>query len=258
MESKMEPENSIPFAQKITTNLSWNDIILDHTIRERLEEISKQLIQGQTSMKTFFFGSPGTGKTLAAMLIGKTVQRDVYRVDLSRIVSKHIDETKEKLDRIFDTATNNGWILFFDEADALFGKRSSVKGAHDRYANQEVAYLLQKIEEFPGILILTSNSKENMDNAFIRRFQSIVNFKMPSAVERYQIWKNAFAGTVSLNNDIDLHQISEQYKLSGGSIMNVARYCALSALRRNDTMIKSEELLEGVKKEFKRENKKDI
>lgn len=266
---RAQPENNLSFpAQKITTHMDWEDIVLDHMVMEQVQEINKWLTYGDTLMnewglfkkikqgyRALFCGLPGTGKTLTAALIGKTTQRDVYQVDLSMVVSKYIGETEKNLGKIFDTAAHKDWILFFDEADALFGKRTSANNANDRYANQQTGYLLQKIEDFPGVVILASNLKENMDDAFTRRFQSIINFKMPSPRERYQLWQNAFTGVCSLSNDIDLHQIAETYELAGGSIINVLRYCALSAISRNDTIVNQQELLAGIKKEYKKDNK---
>lgn len=267
--NKIAPENSFSFpAQKITTNMDWEDVVLDHVVMEQVQEINQWLKHGETLMeewglfkkikpgyRTLFCGPPGTGKTLTATLIGKAAQRDVYKVDLSMVVSKYIGETEKNLAKIFDTAANKSWILFFDEADALFGKRTAATTSNDRHANQQTAYLLQKIEDFPGIVILASNLRANMDDAFTRRFQSIINFKMPSVGERYQLWQNAFNGVCNLHEEIDLHQISEQYELAGGSIINVLRYCALAAISRGDKTINKHELLSGIKKEFKKENR---
>ena len=128
--------------------------------------------------KALFHGLPGTGKTLTAMLIGKKTGLDIYRVDLSQMVSKYIGETEKNLAKVFDKAEHKNWILFFDEGDALFGKRTNTKDAHDRYANQQVSYLLQRIEEYDGLVILATNLKNNIDDAFLRRFQSIIHFPM--------------------------------------------------------------------------------
>ncbi len=267
--TKIEPQNSILFpAQKLTTNMDWEDVVLDHLVMEQVQEINNWLTHGETLMndwgllkkikqgyKVLFYGPPGTGKTLTATLIGKAAQRDVYQVDLSMVVSKYIGETEKNLAKVFDTAANKNWILFFDEADALFGKRTAANTANDRHANQQTAYLLQKIEDFPGVVILASNLRANMDDAFTRRFQSIINFKMPSVTERYQLWQNAFDGVCNLHDEIDLHQIAEQYELAGGSIINVLRHCALSAISRGDTLVNQYELLAGIKKEYKKENK---
>ena len=130
-----------------------------------------------------FHGPPGTGKTLTAGLLGKIAQKDVYRIDLSMVISKYIGETEKNLARLFDKAERKDWILFFDEADSLFGKRGQVKDAHDKYANQEVSYLLQRVEAYNGLVILASNFKNNIDEAFLRRFQSIIYFPLPAKEE---------------------------------------------------------------------------
>ena len=265
----LQMENSASFpAQKITTNMDWEDIVLDDLVMEQVNEINIWLAHGSTLMndwglfkkikpgyRALFYGPPGTGKTLTATLIGKASGRDVYKVDLSMIVSKYIGETEKNLSKIFDIAQHKDWILFFDEADALFGKRTEANSSNDRHANQQTAYLLQRIEDFPGVVILASNLRANMDDAFTRRFQAMIHFTMPGAEERYQLWQSAFSGTCTLHPDIDLHEIAEKHVLAGGSIINVLRFCALSAIGRNDSVVTKQELLAGLKREFKKENK---
>jgi SpoVK/Ycf46/Vps4 family AAA+-type ATPase len=212
----------------------------------------QKLRPGFTSL---FHGPPGTGKTFSACLLGKHCGCDVYKIDLSMIVSKYIGETEKNLAKIFDLAEHKRWILFFDEADALFGKRTKVDDAHDRYANQEISFLLQRIEEFHGVIILASNLKTNIDDAFIRRFESIIYFPMPKAAERLSIWKNAFSPKTTLENSIDLGRIAENYELSGGTIMNVVRYASLKALSRNADIILLEDLEEGIRREFLKEGR---
>jgi AAA+ superfamily predicted ATPase len=267
MYPEIETSASFP-AQKISTNMEWDDIVLNDVVMEQVTEINTWLEHGETLLqdwglckkikpgyRALFYGPPGTGKTLTASLLGKTSGRDVYKVDLSMVVSKYIGETEKNLSKLFDTAQRKNWILFFDEADALFGKRTSTNSSNDRYANEQTAYLLQRVEDFPGIVILSSNLRANMDDAFTRRFQSIIHFTMPSAEERYQLWKNAFSGTCTLHPDIDLYQIAEEYDLAGGSIINILRFCALSVIRRNDTVVTKQELQAALRKEFKKENK---
>lgn len=262
-------QHSITFpAQKISTNLEWEDVVLNPSIMDQISELQTWLAHKDILMKDWglskrlkpgyralFYGPPGTGKTLTVSLLGKNLGMDVYRVDLSMIVSKYIGETEKNLSRIFDSAANQNWILFFDEADALFGKRTQANSSNDRHANQQTAYLLQRIEDFPGFIILASNLKGNMDEAFSRRFQSIVNFKMPSVNERKKLWEKAFSDTCVLDSEIDLQQIAEKYELAGGAIINVLRYCALAAIQRNDTVVHKQELLEGIRREFKKLNK---
>ncbi|MEE1944499.1 ATP-binding protein [Pedobacter sp. KR3-3] len=266
---KNGPEHSSVFpAKKITTPMSWEDVVLDDLVREQLAEITTWLSHGELLMsdwgfdkkikpgyRALFYGPPGTGKTLTATLLGKATQRDVYRVDLSMIVSKYIGETEKNLSRIFEVAKEKKWILFFDEADALFGKRTTATSSNDRHANQQTAYLLQQIEDFPGVVILASNLKGNMDEAFSRRFQSTIYFGMPSPQERQQLWNNAFSGKFTLSPEIDLQHLAEEYEIAGGSIINILRYCALSAIRRNSFEVSQHELLTGLKREFKKENK---
>lgn len=262
-------ENTAAFpAQRITTNMQWNDIILSEHVMDQVAEINAWMEHGDTLMndwgldkrlkpgyRALFYGPPGTGKTLTATLLGKASKRQVYKIDLSLVVSKYIGETEKNLSKIFDTAEHKRWILFFDEADALFGKRTAASSSNDRHANQQTAYLLQRIEDFPGVVILASNLRENMDEAFTRRFQSIIHFNMPTAEERYLLWKSAFSGTCSLHPDIDLYKIAEEYELAGGAIINILRLCALSAIRRKDTVVNKQELYTALRREFKKENK---
>jgi hypothetical protein len=201
---RLEHSASFPLEQ-ISTSMNWSDLVLENHVMEQVMEINAWLNYGTTLMtdwglvnkikpgyRTLFYGPPGTGKTLTATLLGKSTNREVYRVDLSMIVSKYIRETEKNLSKIFDVAQHKDWILFFDEADALFGKRTATTSSNDRHANQQTGYLLQRIEDFPGVVILASNLKENMDDAFTRRFQSMIHFTMPSTEERLQLWKNAF------------------------------------------------------------------
>jgi hypothetical protein len=207
-------------AREIQTPMDWSDLILSEQTMRQVEEIKiwvehGPLLRGKKYLykvlkpgfRTLFYGPPGTGKTLTACLLGKHLGIPVYRIDLSLVVSKYIGETEKNLARVFDKAAHSNWILFFDEADALFGKRTSTSSAHDRYANQEVSYLLQRIEDFPGIVILASNMKANIDEAFARRFQVMVNFHSPKAGERRRLWQNAFPSSIVLDKVINLVQV---------------------------------------------------
>ena len=213
-------------ARLIETELDWEQLVLPFSTLEQLEEIKHWIWHGQTLLQdwemsdklrpgftSLFYGSPGTGKTFSACLLGKHCDCDVYKIDLSMIVSKYIGETEKNLAKIFDMAEYKQWILFFDEADALFGKRTKVDDSHDRYANQEISFLLQRIEEFNGVVILASNLKANIDDAFIRRFQSIIHFPMPKPSERLRLWKNAFSPKSILEKNIELDRIAEKYEL---------------------------------------------
>ncbi len=234
----------------------------------RVNEIRAWLSYGDTLMqewrldqkvkpgyRALFFGPPGTGKTLTAALLAKVTDRDVYRVDVSMVVSKYIGETEKNLSRLFDAASYKDWILFFDEADALFGKRTVTQSSNDRHANQLTGYLLQRIEDFPGTVILATNLKANMDDAFTRRFQNMVEFALPGPQERLQLWQNAFREVCELGDDIELSRIAEDFALSGGQIVNVLRQCALQAIRRGERVVYRDDLLNGIRQEFQKDNK---
>ena len=209
----------------------------------------------KSGYRALFYGPPGTGKTMAASLIGKTIDHPVFRVDLSLVVSKYIGETEKNLGRLFDEAEHKKWILFFDEADALFGKRTQTKGANDRYANQEVAYLLQRIEDFSGLVILATNIQTNIDEAFSRRFQSMIHFPKPQKTQRKLLWENLIGQNFDLDSDINLNQLAEDYEISGGEMINVLRYCALEAAKRNVRIIPYNDLITGIRREYRKSNK---
>ncbi len=250
-------------ARLIATRLDWDHLVLPSSTLVQLEEIRHWVLHGQQLLHDWemdaklapgftalFHGPPGTGKTLSACLLGKHCGCDVYKIDLGMIVSKYIGETEKNLAKIFDLAEHRGWILFFDEADALFGKRTRVDDAHDRYANQEVSFLLQRIEEFNGVVILASNIKTNIDEAFLRRLHSVILFPMPKPAERLRIWQNGFSPKARLEEAADLVRIAEKYELAGGSIMNVIRHASLKALSRDSTRIRLDDLEEGIRREL--------
>lgn len=158
---------------------------------------------------------------MAAGILARELGLDLYKIDLSRVVSKYIGETEKNLDRIFQQAEDSNAMLFFDEADALFGKRSAIKDAHDRYANIEVAYLLQKMEERLGVTILATNLKANMDEAFVRRIRHSIEFPMPEFAQRLEIWRGSLPEKIRLAKDVDLQILAKRIRISGGSIMNV-------------------------------------
>lgn len=255
-------------AKFIETDLEWDDLVLHPGVRKQLEDIETFLEHGETLMRDWglgpklrpgyralFYGPPGVGKTMTACVLGKTTGCDVYKVDLSLVVSKYIGETEKNLGRVFDLAQNKNWILFFDEADALFGKRSETKDAHDRHANQEVSYLLQRIESFNGVAILASNHRDNLDEAFTRRFESIIYFPMPRPEERLLVWKQGFSKESELDGAIDLAKVARDYEFSGGAIMNVVRYASLQALKRGHKVITVEDLQQGIRREYGKERK---
>lgn len=255
-------------AQKITTKQTWDDLVLDQDVFKQIDEINTWLQHGhdlyadaelgsrmKPGHRCLFYGPSGTGKTLTATLIGKQTGLDVLRVDLSLVVSKYIGETEKNLSRIFDRAENKKWILFFDEADALFGKRTMVKDAHDRFANQEVSYLLQRIEDYAGLVILATNFKSNIDDAFARRFQTVIHFPVPKATQRETLWRQSFSSQMLLDEKINLGEIATTYELTGGAIINVVRYCSLMALKRASKDILLMDLMEGIKREYQKESK---
>jgi SpoVK/Ycf46/Vps4 family AAA+-type ATPase len=248
--------------------MDWDDLVLDPYTMDQVLEIKAWIEYGDTLLhdlglgkklkpgyRSLFYGPSGTGKTLTATLLGKMTHRDVYRIDLSLVVSKYIGETEKNLEKVFQQAEHKDWILFFDEADALFGKRTKITDAHDRFANQEVSYLLQRVEDYAGVVILASNFKSNLDEAFTRRFQSIIHFPMPNQSERHRLWQNAFSEKTPLGENIHLTDIAVKYELAGGSIMNVVRYATLMALKRGTRLITYDDLLNGLRKEFQKEGK---
>jgi SpoVK/Ycf46/Vps4 family AAA+-type ATPase len=255
-------------AKNIQTKMDWDDLILNPKTQQQIQDIKIWLDHNDAFMndwgmdkkikagyRALFHGPPGTGKTLTASLLGKQFNKDVYRIDLSQVVSKYIGETEKNLEKVFNKAEHKDWILFFDEADALFGKRSSVQNAHDKYANQEVSYLLQRVEDFPGLIILASNYKSNIDQAFVRRFNSIIHFPIPSAAERNKIWKTSLPLKASLADDVDLTSIANHYELSGSSIVSVIHYASLQTISRNSMIIQKKDIVEGIKREYEKEEK---
>jgi len=254
--------NSTFPARLIREKRAWDSLVIGDELQSQIGEIVNWLKYNDHLLKhwgmgdrlkkgyrALFYGPPGTGKTLTAALLGNEMQKDVYKIDLSMVVSKYIGETEKNLELLFARAEDKGWILFFDEADALFGKRTSVRDANDKYANQEVSYLLQRIEDFNGLIILATNMKNNIDEAFIRRFNAILRFPFPEAAERKLIWKKSFpagaefaggaggagpaAGSGPAAAAVDLPELVKKYELAGGSIINVVHYASLKAVERS-------------------------
>lgn len=240
--------------------------MVDYHVLTDLEEICtwvnhQHVIMNEWGLQRFlkpgyralFYGPPGTGKTLAATLIGKKNGIDVYRIDLSMVVSKYIGETEKNLAKVFDLAENRNWILFFDEADALFGKRTTTNSSNDRHANQEVAYLLQRIEDFPGTVILATNLLSNIDEAFLRRFQSVIYFPVPDQDLRLELWKKMLPEKWLENKTEEMSREVARYELSGGSMANVIRRCALQMLANQEETLGQEMLVQAVNKELHKE-----
>jgi hypothetical protein len=263
------PRFGIDFpARRIVTEMRWEDVVLNSHTQQQVndltvwlehhhrvaadENLSRKVKPGY---RVLFYGPSGTGKTLTAALLGKHHGRDVYRIDLSQVVSKYIGETEKNLENVFRRAESKDWILFFDEADALFGKRTNVQNAHDKYANQEVSYLLQRVEDFSGLLILASNFRNNLDDAFLRRFHGMVHFPMPNAAERNQLWRKAMPAALGTDATVNLGELGRQYEMTGAAILNAVQYAALQVYARAGETLSQEDLLAGIRKEFLKEEK---
>ena len=232
-------------ARPIETRLEWDDLILRDEVRAQVEEISNWIEHNDKIMldsrmraklkpgyRALFHGAPGTGKTLTASLIGRYSGRQVFRIDLSMVVSKYIGETEKNLESLFDRAEHRNWILFFDEADALFGKRTDVEDSHDKYANQDASYLLQRVEDFDGLIILASNLETNLDEAFLRRLNQVIRFPTPNERERVALWRILLPGEAHIRQEADLARAFAPYELTGGNIQNVVHRACLRAVSR--------------------------
>jgi len=259
-------EQSGTTARRLTTDLAWQDLVLPPGTLRQLEEIETYLQHRHTLLaewgmasrlrpgyRALFHGPPGTGKTLTAALLGARLGLEVRRVDLSQTVSKYIGETEKNLAAVLDRAEQRNWLLVFDEADALFGKRGETQNAHDRYANQEVAYLLQRLESFSGVVILATNLPTNLDGAFLRRFESMVYFPLPGPEQRLRLWRDAFPAQAQL--EIDLETLAQRHEISGGLILNVVRQVSLQAIARGNKTILEADLLRAIRRELEKEGK---
>jgi SpoVK/Ycf46/Vps4 family AAA+-type ATPase len=229
-------------AQRIDANLTWDDLVLPEPQKETLRSIAAQLRQRATvydqwgfaaksqrglGLGALFYGPSGVGKTMAAEVLASELQLDLYHIDLSRVVSKYIGETEKNLGRVFDAAEENGAILLFDEADSLFGARSEVKDSHDRYANIEVSYLLQRMEAYRGLAILTTNMRAALDPAFLRRLRFTVAFPFPDAEQRAEIWRHVFPKDAPTKG-LQPERLAE-LRIPGGNIRNIALNAAFLA-----------------------------
>ena len=253
-------------ARQVTTAFGWNDLILPATQRNQLRELETAIrnVRGVLEdwkfesrlpygrgITALFSGPSGTGKTMAAGILARELGLDLYQIDLSRVVSKYIGETEKNLDRIFEEAENANAMLFFDEADALFGKRSAIKDAHDRYANIEVAYLLQKMEQREGVTIMATNLRANIDDAFLRRIRFLVDFPLLEQAHRLEIWRGALPKEARLAADVDLPALAQRFRLSGGSIVNIA-LAAASLAYAPGGVIGMKHLLHATKRELQK------
>jgi SpoVK/Ycf46/Vps4 family AAA+-type ATPase len=202
-------------------------------------------------VSVLFAGPSGTGKTMAAEVIAGDLGLDLYRIDLSTIVSKYIGETERNLERVFTAAESANVILFFDEADAVFGRRSEVRDSHDRYANLEVAYLLQRMEQYDGLAILATNLRENLDEAFVRRLEFVVTFPFPDEAHRRRLWEIHLPPDAPRADDLDLAHLAARFRLSGGNIKNVTLAAAFLAAAE-DRPIGMAHLLRAVQREHQK------
>jgi SpoVK/Ycf46/Vps4 family AAA+-type ATPase len=224
-------------ARRVDPRVSWDDLVLPPAVLDLLRALAararhRDLVHdvwgmGGSSARgrgitALFAGDSGTGKTISAEVIAGELGLDLYVIDLSTVVDKYIGETEKNLDRVFAEADRVNGVLLFDEADAIFGKRSEVKDARDRYANVEVAYLLQRMEQFEGMAILTTNLRANVDEAFLRRLDMIVDFPMPEAPDRERLWRNHLRPELPQVDDLDLEFMARSFRLAGGNIRNVA------------------------------------
>lgn len=257
-------------ARRVSTPLRWDDLVLPADVLSALEDIVSWMRHTKTisedwgfgrftkpGYRALFTGPSGTGKTLAATLLGQRLEVPVHGVDLPMVVSRYIGETEKNLSRLFDRAQKESAILFFDEADALFGKRTEVSDAHDRYANQEVSYLLQRIEEFDGLVILATSLPEALDSALVRRFQSVISFPPPDVDLRLLLWRGVFPDAGRLASDVDLEEIARAYELTGGAIVEAARFGAIRAVSGGDGRVTRRALLDGVRKELRKARRSD-
>jgi ATP-dependent 26S proteasome regulatory subunit len=258
--------NLAELARKIEPRYDWDDIVLPQdqlsilreivsTVRGRpqvLEEwgVGRKLVSS-AGVTVLFAGPPGTGKTMSAEVIAGELGLDLFKIDLSTVVSKYIGETEKNLEKIFDEAKSSNAILFFDEADAIFGKRSEVKDAHDRYANIEVSYLLQRMEAYDGVTILATNLRANLDEAFTRRLQFAVDFPFPEVEDRRRIWTTLFPAGVPRDAEIDFDLLARRFKLTGGNIRNIIVSAAYLAAG-DGGRVTMEHLLHGTRRELQK------
>lgn len=253
-------------ARNIQPKYGWEDIILPEDQMVQLHEIcgyvehyhtvygewgfDRKLSTGK-GLNVLFAGPSGTGKTMAAEIMANELGLELYKIDLSAIVSKYIGETEKNLDRIFREAQTSNAILFFDEADALFGKRSEVRDSHDRYANIEMAYLLQKMDEYEGVVILATNLRKNMDEAFARRMHFAVEFPFPEESDRYRIWRSVFPSEAPVASTVDMHFLARQFRITGGNIKNVALTAAFLAAQ-DGGCVTMDNLIHATRREYQK------
>jgi SpoVK/Ycf46/Vps4 family AAA+-type ATPase len=256
-------------ARHIVPRRGWDDLVLpaDRTaqLREIVDQVRyrdvvyetwafEQKTSGGHGLTVLFAGPPGTGKTMAAEVLAHTLGVDLYAIDLSMVVSKFVGETEKNLARIFDEATSSNAVLFFDEADALFGRRTQVRDAHDRYANLETSYLLQKLEEHEGVVVLATNLRKNMDEAFVRRLHATVDFPVPDVVDRLRLWHQVWPAETPRDPALDLELLARKVDLPGGNIRNIALAGAFLAAA-DGGLVTMEHLLHATRREYQKMGK---
>ncbi|MCQ3932153.1 MAG: hypothetical protein DPW16_17010 [Chloroflexi bacterium] len=257
-------------AVKIQPRYAWEHIVLPQDRVQQLQEICNQLryavqvyekwgfggrVANSRGLSALFAGQSGTGKTMAAEIIAKELGLELYKIDLASVVSKYIGETEKNLSRLFEAAEHSGAILFFDEADALFGKRSEVKDSHDRYANIEIGYLLQRMESYDGIAILATNLRQNLDEAFTRRLDFLVDFPFPEEEDRLKIWQISFPTGAPIGKDVDLGFVARRYRMAGGNIRNAAIASAFLAASEDSTYIRMSHVTHAIRREHQKMGK---
>jgi SpoVK/Ycf46/Vps4 family AAA+-type ATPase len=253
-------------ATKIRPRYRWQDIVLPPDTLLQLKEMvntvrQRPIVYGQwgferklalgKGLNALFAGESGTGKTMAADIMAGLLGLDLYKVDLSTLVSKYIGETEKNLNRIFTEAATSNAILFFDEADAIFGKRSEVKDSHDRYANIEISYLLQRMESYDGVVILATNMRANLDEAFTRRLHFIIEFPFPEAADREVIWRVNFPKETPIAGDVDYGLLGRRFRLAGGNIRNIIMAAAFLAAE-DGRGVNMSHLLHAARREYQK------
>ena len=251
-------------AQKIDVNTDWNQLVLPkkqnvilHQITNRISQLNrvyddwgfrKQINRG-LNINALFSGASGTGKTMAAGMIAGALKLDLYRVDLSSVDNNYIGESEKNLRKLFNAAEDKGAVLFFDEADALFGKRSEVNDSHNQYSNKEISYLLQRMESYRGLIILATNTKGSLEKAFMRRIQFIVDFPFPDVKQRNEIWRKVFPSRTPVDERLDYERLAK-LNLNGGSIYNIALNAAFLAAQ-GDGIVTMSMVLNAARVEFR-------
>jgi SpoVK/Ycf46/Vps4 family AAA+-type ATPase len=255
-------------AQAVDPRFTLDELVLPRRQARQIDEIVQAMRSltrvhyewgtarawNESGLSVLFSGAPGTGKTMAAEALAHALALPMYRIDLSQVVNKYIGETEKNLARIFDAAEASDSILFFDEADALFGKRTDVKDAHDRFANIEIAYLLERMERFRGLAILATNRRKDLDEAFMRRLRYVIEFPLPGRVERERIWRQAFPAGVDAT-DLDFAFLAAQFELSGGHIRSAAFNACLQCAGSGGARLAMTETLVAIRREMDKLNR---